>query len=134
MWHRYCVVCDCQCVHYEVFCEDVIPEIFMPTAPQFGVNINVPATDKSLPLDNEIFPFRKGVLKVNGRSGIGRVDEYLSLFRWDWDEHAVSACEKMSDKKVSVPDETWAELHFEGKIFQLLWKTKSALSIAVGVQ
>lgn len=76
---------------------------------------------------------RVSVHKVNGRSGIGQVDEHLALFLLDWDEHTVSACEKMGDDKVSVLDETRAKLRFEGMIFQLLWKIESVHSVVACV-
>lgn len=70
-------------MHYEVFSEDVTPEIFMSTVPQCGVGVNIPGTDESHPLDNEMFSFRKGVLEVDRRSGISRADEYFAFLRRD---------------------------------------------------
>lgn len=74
----------------------------MPIAPKYRISIKVPTTDESPPLDGEIFPFHKAILKVNGETSISRTEQYLAFLRCDRDKYSVCAGEKMIDNKVSV--------------------------------
>lgn len=76
----YVQIPNCQFLHYVVFSEKLTKSDSCLQLHSLEFALKYPPHE-NLPLGDEMFPFKYGVIKVNVRSGLVLEDEYITLFR-----------------------------------------------------